>query len=77
MWYAAKYTARFIIHLLNQSCLIIYQEEVIEMKAELAQGACLPPGSTSPGSRRQIIQASSLRDHESIFNEHIKHSRDY
>lgn len=65
------------MHSLNQSCLINSQDEVIAVKDELTQGACFPQGSASHGSARRIIQASSLRDYESIFNEHIKRGRDY
>lgn len=77
VWYAANYKAAFSILLLNQSCLITSQDEVIAVKDELTQGAGLPEGSASPGSMRQVIWACSLRDYESIFNEHINHSRDY
>lgn len=50
---------------------------MIAVKDELTQGACLPEGSACPGSMRQVIWASSLRDYKSIFNEHINHGRDY
>lgn len=71
---AAKYNAAFTVLSFNLSCLIT---EVIAVKDELTQAACLPEGSTSPGSMRQVIWATSLRDYESIFNEHINHGRDY
>lgn len=53
------------------------RDELIAVKDELTGGACLPEGSASPGSMRQVIWASSLRDYESIFNEHVNHRRDY
>lgn len=79
VWYAAKYNAAFTVLSFNLSCLITSssQDEVIAVKDELTQAACLPEGSTSPGSMRQVIWATSLRDYESIFNEHINHGRDY
>lgn len=58
VWYVAKYTAAFIIHLLNQSCLINSQEDVIAMKDKhkmLIYLKAPPPPAAGVKSPRQAL----------------------